>query len=203
MAQGFAEKIQKKDDKYETIFDIVKSRSSKGDGKPLSWYRGIVKEISGNYAPNNKYNSGEKQETNEIRNYAVEGHLYMFEYVAKMRWLPYYDRFPLVYVLKSSKDEFWGINLHYISPKKRFTIAKKLMSGQIDAPKACFHKYIHKHVEKGIYIDLAVKEWDTAILLPTEDFVKNINGLSFPINKKIVWEETNNTFNDKIKGSAK
>lgn len=202
MAEGFAATKETKDG-YQTLLDIVKSKTSKGEGKSLSWYRGIVKEISGNYKPSDKYYPGEKQQVNEIRNYAVEGHLYMFEYTAKMRWLPYYDKFPLVYVLKSTKDEFWGINLHYVSPKKRFTIAKKLVKGQIDAPKACFHKYIHKHVEKGLYIDLSVKEWDTAILLPTEDFVKNVNGVSFPINKTIVWEETNDKFNDKIRGRTK
>ena len=32
----------------------------------------------------------------------------------------HYDRFPLVYVIKAaSKTEFWGANLHYLSPKKR------------------------------------------------------------------------------------
>ena len=204
MAQGFAStSIKKQGDDYQTLFDIVKSKSSKGEGKSLSWYRGIIKEISGEYKPSDKYVVGKQQEINQLRNYTAEGHLYMFEYTAKMRWLPYYDRFPLVYVLKSTKDEFWGINLHYMSPKKRFAVAKNLMRGQVNAPKACFHKYIHKHVEKGIYLDLSVNEWDTAILLPTEDFVKNINGIAFPINKNIVWEETNDTFNDKIKGHRK
>ena len=203
MASGFASKTktETKTD-YETILDVVKKKSA-GEGKPFSWYRGVVKEITGNYKPNTKYTIGKKQEENEIRSSTAEGHLYMFEYRAKMRWLPYYDKFPLVYVLKSTKDEFWGINLHYMSPKRRFGVVKKLSSGIIDAPKACFHKYIHDHVEKGLYIDLAVAEWDTAILLPTEEFVKNINGLSFPIDKQIVWEETNNTFYDKIKGQKK
>ena len=75
--------------------------------------------------------------------------------------------------------------------------------GQIDLPKACFHKYLHAHVEDGIYIDLATVEWDSAILLPTEDFVRNINGMIFPIDKKLVWEDTNETFYDKIRGQQK
>ena len=123
----------------------------------------------------------------------------MFEYKAKMRHLPYYDRFPLVYVLKATRSEFIGLNLHYLSPKKRIICTKKLMQGRIDIPKRCFHKYLQAHVD-GLMLDLASSEWDTAILLPTEDFVKDINGRAFPINKEDVWEETNEQFYDKIRG---
>ena len=121
---------------------------------------------------------------NELRRYTVQGHMYMFEYKAKMKYLPYYDQLPLVYVIKTiGKNEFWGANLHYLSPKKRIIATKKLMQGRIDIPKKCFHKYLTAHVE-GLYLDLAAAEWDTAILLPTEDFVRNINGMMFPIRKR-------------------
>ena len=126
--------------------------------------------------------------------------MYMFEYKAKMKHLPYYDQLPLVYVIKTiGKNEFWGANLHYLSPKKRIIATKKLMQGRIDIPKKCFHKYLTAHVE-GLYLDLAAAEWDTAILLPTEDFVRNINGMMFPIEKELVWEDTDENFYDKIRG---
>ena len=73
------------------------------------------------------------------------------------------------------------------------------MQGRIDFPKSCFHKYIQQHVE-GLMIDLAATEWDTAILLPTEDFVKDVNGLQFPIQKEDVWSDTEENFYDKIRG---
>ena len=117
-----------------------------------------------------------------------------------MKYLPYYDRFPLVYVIKSlGKGEFWGANLHYMTPKKRIQATRKLMQGRIDIPKRCFHKYLTAHVDT-LYLDLALVEWDTAILLPTEDFVKNMNGMMFPIEKEIVWNDTNENFYDKIRG---
>ena len=72
------------------------------------------------------------------------------------------------------------------------------MQGRIDIPKRCFHKYLQPHVD-GLMLDLA-SEWDTAILLPTEDFVKDINGSAFPISKEDVWEDTNEQFYDKIRG---
>jgi hypothetical protein len=212
MATGFAS-IQRntvnEDPGYKTLFERVTAKTG-GEKKSLSWYRNAVKEEASSYKKNfNKYILDEKkdrvgsaaeQDRNELRRYTVAGHLYMFEYKAKMRWLPYYDRFPLVYVIKApNKNEFWGANLHYLSPKKRIITTKKLLQGRIDIPKKCFHKYLHNHVD-GLYLDLSAKEWDTAVLLPTEDFVRDLNGLVFPIEKSIVWEDTDETFYDKIKG---
>ena len=212
MATGFA--LQRdtvnQDPGYKTLFERVTNKTG-GEKKSLSWYRAAVKQEASSYKKNfNKYilderkdraGAAKEQDTNELRRFTVAGHLYMFEYKAKMKWLPYYDRFPLVYVIKSAgKDEFWGANLHYMSPKKRLIATKKLMNGRIDIPKRCFHKYLTAHVD-GLFLDLAASEWDTAILLPTEDYVKDLNGRVFPIDKKIVWEETDENFYDKISGS--
>tara|TARA_A100001035_G_scaffold35518_1_gene23666 strand:+ start:56 stop:745 length:690 start_codon:yes stop_codon:yes gene_type:complete len=213
MATGFAS-VQRntvnKDPGYKTLFERVSAKTG-GEKKSLSWYRNAVKAEASNYKKNfNKYilderrdrvGAAEKQDKNELRRYTVAGHLYMFEYKAKMKWLPYYDRFPLVYVIKAAgKEEFWGANLHYLSPKKRLIATRKLMQGRIDIPKKCFHKYLNAHVD-GLYLDLAADEWDTAILLPTEDYVKDLNGIVFPVDKKLVWEDTDENFYDKITGS--
>ena len=213
MAQGFKE-IQKNSVNetpgYKTLFERITEKTG-GEKKSYSWYLSAVKSEMGRYKKNfNKYTLDEKadrtgdpeeQDENEMRKFTIRGHLYMFEYKAKMKWLPYYDRFPLVYVLKSTKEEFWGLNLHYLPIKKRIITVKKLMDGKIDIPKICFHKYIHSHVQ-GLYIDLALVEWDTAILLPTEDFVKDVKGVKFPINKEEVWKETNEKYYDKIMAST-
>ena len=211
MATGFAS-IQRnavnKTPGYKTLFERVTARTG-GEKKSLSWYRSAVKAESSAYKKNfGKYILDEKrdnigsvqaQDQNELRQYTVQGHLYMFEYKAKMKWLPYYDRFPLVYVIKALRNEFWGANLHYLPIKKRLQATRKLMQGRVDLPKACFHKYLQPHVE-GLLIDLAEDEWDTAILLPTEDFVKYTHGVMFPIDKQIVWDEVNDTYYDKLKG---
>ena len=192
-----------------TLFERVSAKTG-GEKKSLAWYRSAVKAEASTYKKNfNKYILDERkdrvgaapdQDANELRRYTVAGHLYMFEYKAKMKYLPYYDRFPLVYVLKaSSKREFWGANLHYLTPKKSLQAVRKLIQGRIDLPKKCFHKYLSAHVE-GLYLDLALTEWDTAILLPTEDYVRDLNGMIFPIDKETVWEDTNEVFYDKIRG---
>ena len=191
-----------------TLFERIPEKTG-GEKKSLAWYRSAVKAEASSYKKNfNKYILNEKsdrvgavqeQDANELRRYTVQGHMYMFEYKAKMKHLPYFDKFPLVYVLKASRSEFWGLNLHYLKPKKRIQATKKLMQGRIDFPKKCFHKYLQPHVE-GLLLDLAASEWDTAILLPTEDFVKETNGLTFSIKKEDVWKETDETFYDKIRG---
>ena len=212
MATGFASVQRNNTNKnpgYKTLFERV-SAATGGEKKSLTWYRSAVKAEASKYKKNfNKYILDEKkdragavkeQDKNELRRYTVAGHLYMFEYKAKMKHLPYYDRFPLVYCFKApGKHEFWGANLHYLSPKKRLIVTKKLIQGRVDIPKVCFHKYLSSHVD-GLYLDLAADEWDTSILLPTEDFVKELNGITFPVDKKIVWEETDDKFYDKISG---
>ena len=212
MAQGFAA-IQRNTitstSGYKTLFEKI-TEKTKGEKKTFSWYRAAVKSEASTYNKNfKKYILNEKsddvgavqdQDENELRRFPVQGHLYMFEYKAKMKHLKYYDKFPLVYVIQATKKgEFWGANLHYMTPKRRIMATKKLMEGRIDIPKVCFHKYLQSQVD-GLMIDLAITEWDTAVLLPTEEFVKNAGKLSFPVDKEEVWSDTKDTFYDKIRG---
>ena len=203
MAQGFGSIQRTKTyNKSNTLFEKV-SNMTDGEKKSLSWYRSAVKQVASSYKKDlSKFVRDERQtneDENTLRRYTREGHLYMFEYKAKMKYLPYYDRNPLVYVIKASPTEFFGANLHYMNPKKRIMAVKRLMEGRIDIPKKCFHKYLQNHVD-GLLLDLSIDEWDTAILLPTEDFVKNIGSTAFPYDKELVWEETSESYYDKIKG---
>ena len=54
------------------------------------------------------------------------------------------------------------------------------------------------HVD-GLMLDLSENEWETAILLPTENFVRDIRGKKFPYDKELVWEESSLTYYDRIK----
>ena len=213
MAQGFAT-IQRNTTKettgYTTLFEKV-TQLTGGQKQSFNWYKNAVKKSAMDYKKDpskiirdEKIDSrGNEEETDEniLRRYAVSGHLYMFEYKAKTKWLPYYDTFPLVYVMRASPDEFWGVNLHYMAPKKRIMVIKKLMEGRIDVPKRCFHKYLTSQVD-GMMLDLAAAEWDTAILLPIENFVRNVKGSAgkFSYTKELVWEETDDNYYDRIRG---
>ena len=213
MAQGFKD-IQvpevKEDSGYETIFEKVKAAAGT-EKRSYLWYRNTVRKYALRINDNperlirdeiqDSMGAEEQEDSNQIRRYAVSGHMYIFEYKAKFaQRLPYYDEFPLVYVIKATRNEFWGLNLHYMSPKRRAWVVKRLFDGRIDAPRNCFHKYLTSHVD-GFLLDLAAAEWATAILLPIETFVKTskqTRGLqSYP--KEVVWDETKDNFYDKIK----
>jgi hypothetical protein len=212
MAEGFASVQRNKINKtpgYKTLFERV-TEATGGETRSLSWYRAAVKSEASKYKKDpsrflrdekrDELGKTKEKDENMLRHYVKEGHLYMFEYKAKMKWLPYYDANPLVYVIKTSgADSFYGANLHYLSPKKRILATQKLMNGMIDIPRVCIHKYINSHVE-GLFLDLSSAEWDTAILLPVEEFVKNVRGHKFPYDHELVWEETNEKFYDKLKG---
>ena len=213
MPQGF-QQIQRpldpKETGYETIFEKVQKKTG-GEKQTYTWYRNAVRTEALVYskAPEriirdeiqDRKGPEESQDDNQIRRYAVSGHMYLFEYNAKYRTkLPYYDEFPLVYVIKATRTEFWGANLHYLSPKKRVWCIKRLMDGRVDIPRVCFHKYLLSNVG-GYLLDLAATEWTTAILLPIENFVRNVKGKQklATYMKELVWEETQDKFYDKIK----
>ena len=205
MATGFA--VDSTSTNYMTLFQRIRLLAG-NEKKSVGWYKSAVIQEASKYGKDlrkfaldekrDRIQQSELEDQNMLRRYPVAGHIYMFEYKAKMKWLPYYDRFPLVYVIKSNRTEFWGANLHYMQPKRRLIAIKKLRQGMIDMPKACFHKYLNNHVE-GLYLDLASTEWQTAVLLPTEDFVKDVQGHVFPYDKKDVWDEVDENRYDSIK----
>lgn len=208
MAKGFNKENTKSSGKnYKTIFERVQETAG-GEEKPWSWYRQQVKKMALEYRKypgktikeerRDRTQDEELQDKNEIRRYARQGRLFLFEYKAISKYLPYYDQFPLAYVLKANKDHFIAANLHYVHPNKRLKIVSDLMDGKINFPSSIVHKYITDHVD-GFLLDLASVEWQTSIALPVESFVKNRRGQLFPYKSDEVWKETNEKFYTKFK----
>ena len=92
----------------------------------------------------------EQQDTNELRRFARQGRLFLFEYKAISKYIPYYDEFPLAYVLRANKDHFIAANLHYVHPNKRLKIVADLMEGKINFPSCIIHKYIYNRPHRWI-----------------------------------------------------
>lgn len=87
--------------------------------KALSWFRDNVKLLSGGLNANLLMT----QKANRLRSRVGVGRMTLFFYQAKYRQtLPYYDKFPLVIVLKQYPDGFLGLNLHYLPIKQRLLI---------------------------------------------------------------------------------
>jgi hypothetical protein len=144
-------------------------------------------------------------DTSRLTTQPLLGSMYMFYYDPKHKEeLPYYDRFPLVFPYKKVKGGFMGLNLHYLPLQLR----ARLMDGLYDyanntrydettrlklnyelltqasklkffAP--CIKHYLNAHVQtKFMYV--YPSEWDIALFLPTERFVKS--------KKNQVWMDT-------------
>jgi len=192
---------------YVTLFDKV-SKATRGEQRTLTWYKNTVKSLSNEYKkmPDHlikdekadSHDPEEYQDENILRKKVVQGHLYFFEYEAKSKWLPYYDKFPLVYVMRTMGDSFYGANLHYLNPKKRILIINKLKQGKIDVPKSIIHKYIVSHAT-SLYLDLALQEWETSILLPIEDFVSTKGTGKIPYDRDLVWAETDQSYQNRMR----
>lgn len=135
------------------------------------------------------------------------GNMYMFFYDPKMKKkLPYYDRFPLIFPIRKTEKGFLGINLHYLSPILRaklmdalymlvnnekydettkLRISYNILNGVTRYKwfKPTVKKYLFDHV-RSRFILINSAEWDIALMLPTERFVKS--------NKQNVWRESKN-----------
>lgn len=123
------------------------------------------------------------------------GRMYMFFYDPKWKEeLPYYDKFPLIFPINFYKDGFLGINLHYLPPFHRaqlmdalystannrkfdettkLQISYDLLNGasKFAMFRPCLKRYLFAHV-RSKFGEIDTKEWDLALMLPTERFEK-------------------------------
>lgn len=136
---------------------------------------------------------------------AGPGSMYMFSYDPKLKEeLPYYDKFPMVFITEMYNDGFLGINLHYLPPRLRANLMDQLYettnnqrydqktklkinyqtlkrASKFKLFEPCVKKYLYSHVQsKFMYI--YPTEWDIALMLPLESFEK--------LGKQAVWSDS-------------
>ena len=133
------------------------------------------------------------------------GNMYMYVYDPKTKKeLPYYDRFPLVVMIEKYKDGFLGLNLHYLRPDIRAKFLDELMKlapGKVKTNtrllkakydllqstrkfkefRPCLKRYLGTQIRSKV-VRVPMTEWEIAIFLPTEQFVK--------ASKTEVWNES-------------
>ena len=123
------------------------------------------------------------------------GRMFAFWYDPKhKRTLPYYDRFPLIFMVGPAKGGFYGLNFHYLPYKGRAVLMDALygiannkrmddttkINASYDVLKGvsrfkhfapCFKHYLTPHVQSR-FLYIAPSEWDMAIMLPLARFEK-------------------------------
>ena len=96
------------------------------------------------------------------------GQLYFFTYQAQTKQ-PYYDMYPLSYIIEMRSGGFLGCNLHYVKLNQREELAMSLLNnsaqGAIAVPQRTLHKYLYAGVRGQPYRIPAVSY--THLTLPT------------------------------------
>jgi hypothetical protein len=119
------------------------------------------------------------------------GHLYLYRYDALTKEkLPYYDRFPLIFVIRPMKEGFLGLNMHYLpfnyrarlmdalyeyvigeEDKQRLRITYSILknTSKLRFFRPCLKHYLNNQV-RSRFVHVTPKDWDTALFLPLQRF---------------------------------
>jgi hypothetical protein len=161
--------------------------------KSIRWLRSIfnIKIKQETPQQNTKKNSNDNPRDNSIS----PGNLYVFIYDPKTKeTLSYYDKFPVIILLKMQTGGFLGLNLHYLPPKYRIQFLYKLMpyatvdndgnikkleltygllqaTSKLNEFKPCLKRYLFSHVVSPLY-RVPVNEWEMVLALPSDNFEK-------------------------------
>lgn len=136
------------------------------------------------------------------------GQMYLFRYDAKLKndpkKLPYWDSYPLVFVIEDQGDSFLSLNLHYLPPamrarlldalhsiatNKKYNDNQKLaLNYQLLVSSAkfrwfapCVKRHLKSHIISPFY-KISSEFWSFAIFLPLEQFNRK--------SKSYVWKES-------------
>ncbi len=177
------------------------------------WFTEEIKKLVANPAEINhrkmsKYTRGQAIVTQPTTEHI--GRMFFYQYNPKWREeLPYYDIFPLIIMVKPAKKGWYGLNLHYLPPKQREVLLKKLMDVISDVRldnntrlklsynllksttkykyfRPCFKQYLSSHI-KSTMRPVPFRHWPKAILLPVARFKK--------ASEKEVWAESKRIIN--------
>ena len=127
------------------------------------------------------------------RQKTVVGKMFLYKYDAKTKaTLPYFDRYPLIFMVDRAPKGFYGINLHYLPPNLRavffdkltdvasnsrfdettklrisYDILKGVTKYKAFAP--CFKRYLTSQM-KSKPILVPASEWEVVLFLPFDSF---------------------------------
>jgi len=175
--------------------------------KAQKWLRDNIIDLYGKYNPSKRMNilKGDPQSLITKNNKLWPGKMYMYYYDPKTKKeLPYYDIFPLVFVMEIYDDGFLGLNLHYLPPQLRVVLFKKLLKlrnnrrfddstklklsyrvikrfGRFKFAAPCIKRYLTDYIRSNLR-EVEPEFWEIAIFLPTESFRKTI--------KEVVWNDS-------------
>ena len=116
------------------------------------------------------------------------GQLYFFTYSAQTKQ-PYYDMYPLTYVIEYQTGGFLGCNLHYVRLTQRDELAISLLNNSAQGAVAVHQRTLHKYLYTGVRgqpYRIPSSEWSDVAQLPTERFI-DMRGI--PVSRDRVYNK--------------
>ena len=187
---------------FQKIAAEGKAQNFSDDEESRDWYRDkaqSIKSVNMRRELRNRDRAYNKMVETDI------GRMYMFQYDPKGKdTLPYYDVFPLIFVLEKYNDGFLGMNLHYLPPVFRARLMDRLYSierqdnlreskklrlsyGLLNS--VAKYKYFRPTVKRYLnsqvrsrFLWVPYEEWDIALMLPTQRFRKG--------KANVVWRDS-------------
>lgn len=157
-----------------------------------------------------------RERSSKINNKRFLGRLFMYYYMPKTRMaMEYYDNFPVVFPMSLTKTGFVGLNLHYLPPNMRailmdnlyvlsnsnnyenentrlikLTYEKLISNKRFRFFHPCVKQYNHRYIRSKIAF-IPPNEWELALFLPTQKFVKK--------SESSVWMKSNRIIREKYR----
>lgn len=163
-----------------------------GKKESLNWLRLQMSKVTENQTHYRNFTRDEER----MRQQFKIGRMYFFRYDPKTKeQLPYYDTFPLIFLVGPAEGGFYGINLHYLPPLLRAKLMDQLLGIQIESKnsentrlllsynilnsasryhlfKPTLKRYLTSHM-KSKFIWVPPEEWLVASMLPAQRFKKS------------------------------
>jgi len=192
---------------FQKIADEGKAEGlESGSEEARDWYRDKAQSVR---SVNTRRELRNRDRTYNKMTELDIGRMYMFFYDPKGKdTLPYYDQFPLIFVLERYRDGFLGMNLHYLPPVFRARLmdklyqierndanreSKKLRLSYSFLNSAARYKYFRPTVKRYLnsqvrsrFLWIPYDEWDIALMLPTQRFRKGKSAQVWRDSKKII-----------------
>jgi hypothetical protein len=200
--------VKPKDPKNLTFFDKIRSKLNRYGIKSLTsgarnWLTDSIYNVS--KTQNRKKLLAEGETAAE----AFVGKMFLYFYDAKTKKvLPYWDKFPLIFVIELYEDGWLGINLHYLPLQLRAALFDKLLQfaddktldkitklrlsyallknvSQYPEVRPCIKRYLSGYVRSELRV-IDAADWEIAMFLPVEQFQKETKEYVWGESKKII-----------------
>jgi hypothetical protein len=159
--------------------------------KAREWFRQAAQKVT-DVRPTDLFRQMEKN-TKRTINISSVGSMFLYQYDPKTKdKLPYYDTYPLAFIVDLKPGGWTGLNLHYLPPYYRAKLMNSLYDITIKEGekmkvqmsynllgsarkfglfKPCYKRYLSAHVQSRLLF-IEPDKWDMAMMLPLQRFAK-------------------------------